>query len=267
MANLPIIIHDDINLSPDLLTFLATDTDAGSQYHVDNVRDLRPYTRWKALNGTTDKNLTGDWTGGLVSVDAWAVIGHNFASAGVTCGLDVFEGSWVDAGSGDIVPTNDNEIIVGILPATKTDNAFQLRMTGSPFTAAPEVGVVLWGMKLEFPRFLLTGFDPQGLRVEAEQSISQTGEVLGSTIKFKEHNIIASFNRITETWIANTFMPVWNTHLSLLKPFVFAWRPVNLESPTEDSRFVALQPGVQLNVPYDPKRQSLSLPMRGLVRP
>jgi hypothetical protein len=266
MPALPIIIHEAQGGNPAINAWAATDTDADSIYDVENLNDYRAYTRWKALNFTGDKFVTGDWTtvpGGTIVVDSIALIGHNFATAETDLSIEVFEGSWVDAGPGVFTATVDNEIIVKLVSPAKTDDSFRLKMANS--TATPELGVFLIGQKLEFPRYLQGGWDPEGQRVEADQPLSQAGEILGTSIKFKEHNLQAQFTRLTDTFIRDTYMPVWDSHLSLLKPFVFSWNPTGVT--LAESRYVALTPGAQLQVPYDPIRQALSLRMRGVVRP
>ena len=259
---LPIILNEMVTEDPGLVSFVATPgTDTDPIYAVDNVRDYRPYTRWKS-SSSADSYLSGDWTGTNVVVDAWAVIGHNFATAGTDISMQVFEGTWVDAGSGTINATSDDEIIVGILPASKTDNAFRLAMLNN--SVAPEVGVLLWGAKFEFPRYIQGNFDPQGQSIMAEQAISNSGEILGSTIRYREHNINAQFTRLVDTWVRNTFMPLWDSHLSQLKPFLWCWNPAAATLP--DSQYVSITPGAQLQVPFDPMRQALTLNMRGRLR-
>lgn len=262
---LPIIVWENQGANPDINAWTATDTDSGSQYHVDNLLDFRPYTRWKAAS-SGEKFISGDWStvpGGTVTVDCFALIGHNLKTVAADIYLEVFEGTWVDAGTGLINATADDEIIVGILPAAKTDDSFRLRLDNT--TAAAELGVFLLGQKLEFPRYLKGGWDPEGQRIEADQAISQAGEILGSVIRYREHILTPQWDRLTETWIRNTFLPIWTDHLSQLKPFVFSWDPSGTHAV--DARYVTITPPGSLQVPFDPVRQALSLPMRGLVRP
>ena len=262
---LPIMVWENQGANPDINAWAATDTDPGSQYHVDNLLDFRPFTRWKAAS-SGEKFITGDWTtvpGGNITVDCFAIIGHNLATVAADIYLEQYVGTWVDAGAGKINATADDEIILGLLPTPKTDDSFRLRLDAT--TAAAEIGVFLLGERLEFPRHLDGAWDPEGQRIEADQPVSKGGEKLGSTIRYLEHNLTPQWNRLTETWIRNTFMPIWRSHLAQLNGFVFAWDPSGAH--LADLRYMSLTPGTRLQVPYDQTRQSLSLPMRGIVRP
>lgn len=254
---LPIIIWQNLIATNTGLT--VTDTDSDPAYNIANIYDFRAYTRWKAASSGS-KTITIAW-GTSVTADCMAIVGHNLKTVDADIYVDYFNGSWI-ANFGPFTPSEDEAPIVCQM-TSRSYAGWRIRLDNC--TAAPQLGVVLFGQKFEFQRYLSEPYDPFGERVVAEQAISETGELLGSTVKYREHNISAQWGRLTEAWVRTSFLPVWESHLSLLKPFVWVWNPASTWE--QQAFFVALQPGAVLQTPYDPIRQSLSLQMRGVHRP
>jgi hypothetical protein len=254
---LPIIIWENRLSSTTSLT--PTDTDSDPAYNVANLYDFRPYTRWKAASSGS-KSISAAWAS-AVTVDSIAIVGHNLATVSADIYVDYVAAPWTQH-FGPFTPSEDEAPVV-IQFESQSKTGWRIRLDNC--TAAPSVGVILIGQKLEFQRYVSEPYDPFGERVVAEQAISETGELLGSTFKYREHNISAQWGRLTEAWVRATFLPVWENHLSRLRPFVWAWNPASTWE--QQAFYVALQPGAALQTPYDPIRQSLSLQMRGVHRP
>lgn len=237
-----------------------TATDTASGYDVLNLRDLRTYTFHKFLNATGTKYITID-CGSAKSADSLAIVGHNLYTVGATMQLQSSTtGAWA------------GEQVVRIAEFTRTsDKAFIKTFTSASarywrlrilnMTAAVQMAVVLLGSQLNFENWPAGQFDPNAEKIMAESNNSKTGNLLGSVISYHEREVSVTFNRITDTWFRNTFLPVWHTHLKLLKPFFWAW---DLTNNSGDVYFMVLPDDFNLSAAYNSTRRTLTLQMKGV---
>lgn len=252
----PVILYDNRLLDG---TPTATDTDADSTYSVLNLSDLRPYTWWKAAAAGT-KHITVD-CGSPKTADTLGIVGHNLLTAGATVSVESSStGAWVGeeierlAG---FVPVSDKAILK--LFTSATAQFWRIKIITA--TVVPQIAVLLLGDKLAFERFIKSGFDPQAEEIVGESATGKSGHPLGAVVRFVRRPIIPSWAKLTTSWVANTFRPAWDDHLSQLKPFFFAWDP---GEHVDEVYFVRIEDGFQLTIPYDPVRRSLDLKMIGV---
>jgi hypothetical protein len=127
---------------------------------------------------------------------------------------------------------------------------------------APMMAIMFLGQRLQFERY---AFNYSGVdeNIVAEAVKSETGNLLGSSIKFIEYNIGLSFRNLTNSWAENTFKPEWDDYLSQLKPFFFF--PDLTNSPTE-LYYVKIPDNFKLKMPYSSGglRRDLDLTFEGL---
>lgn len=259
-ARKPIFLWDNSLNNSARTSLTATDTDADAQYDVLNVADWRPYTRWKALNGTGTKYITWGFSK-QVPADTVAIVGHNAFSGSWTVKVQEDDGGFVDRTSA-LGATSDDQIIYGEFSTSGLDTDYRLEITTSG--AAPEIGLVIVGVRDEVERYLSGSWDPQQQRVEATGVDTKSGELLGSVFNFAELTLTAEWRHLTDTYIRDTFLPMWNQHVSQLKPFIFSWRPEGIY--IDDVIFARIPNQSGLSLPYDPLRRSLRLEMIGLRR-
>lgn len=257
MAMKPILMFDNQFGGSTLNFLIPSSTDADTAFDVNNITDYRPYTRWKSV-GSGQHLITAGWSS-AITANCIAIIGHNLQSASATTYVEYDGAPWKVASGGHSQITDEAVFFREFAPQFDTSWRLRFETAGDPL----ELGVVLLGLKVDIERFLLSPFDPEGQTAIAEQSTSMTGELLGSSVKYKQHNITARWSRLTSAGIA-TLRTAWLDHLSLMKPFIFSWEP---EFHLNESQYLALKPGSQFSIPYDPIRQSFTLQMRGLVRP
>lgn len=251
----PVILNDN---RFDDGTPTATDTDSDSQYDVLNIKDLRTYTHHK-FAGSGTKYYTID-CGSAKSADALAIISHNLKTANATVSVEYSSDNFsadVNVALSGFTPSDDK----AFLKLFTSQSARYWRIKIVTASIVVWLGVAIVGERFIFERYPVAPFDPQPEKIISKTSISNTGNLLGSVIQYIEIQIEVSFKHLTPSWAANTFRPIWDAHLSQLKPFFWAWE---LDNHSDEVYFGQITEGFHLKMPYDPVRRSLTLKMRGV---
>lgn len=236
----------------------ATSTAAG--YDVLNLRDLRPYTAWKATGNAT-QYITLPMTGAKAA-DCLALYKHNLGTAGATvsveCSNDPFFAVDVIVALAGFIPINDKSIIKTFTQISKEN--WRLKLTG--MSASPQIAILCIGNKLQFERFVAgPEFDPNEEEIKGRSVKDDDGQILGADIDHIKVTISPSWKYLTPAWVKDTFRPSWDDHISRLKPFFFAWDPGD---HPDEVHFVRVSDGQKLRMPYDPVRRSLNLDLHGV---
>jgi hypothetical protein len=209
----PLILADNRFLNG---TPTATDTAAG--YDVLYIRDYKTFTSWKG-GSTGTKYITVD-CGTAKSANCIAFARHNFGTGGAQISVE----------SSD----NGSDWTERIEPFTLVDDKAALRTfvsasarywrvkINSP-TIAPQVAVLLVGVRIEFPYPPDAPFSPDKEGIEVDTNLSRTGQFLGSDVRFKPYSIRARWGNLSRTWVESYFLPFWDNHASNLTPFFWAW--------------------------------------------
>lgn len=248
----PIILAE--NILEEAVTLEATNTDA--DFDVAHIIDRRPYTFWKAeAEGTL--YITASLPE-AVAANCIGIIGHNFgtAEAEITLQHSANGTDWADA-LAMFEPLTDKALLKTFTLATK--QYWRLKIVTS--AVIPELAVLFIGSKLEFPRYVLGEFDPGPETLHADSARSKAGHLLGANVRYISHEISVSFQNLTDTFIRNTFKPVWDEYISQLKPFFWAW---NSEGFGDDIFYVSIPDNFGLSVPYNPVRRNMSLQFVGM---
>jgi hypothetical protein len=210
MAN-PYFLYDN-RLADAAITASTT----ASDYAADNVSDWRPYTWWKptALPAT----LTVD-CGSARAADYALIYGHDLFSRG--CTVEV-RGSTDNFAASDVLvatltPTDDDPILATFNSASY--RYWRLKIAGS---AAPVLAIAAVGARLTAPTGLPQGFDPVGRMVEGQANRNDNGQPLGKVVEYEMWKQSISLQRVTWSWLRDTWLPAWRAHLRST-PFVFAW--------------------------------------------
>lgn len=254
----PIILAENIF---ELGTPTATDTNADTDYNVLHIKDRRTYTFWKAASAGT-KYLTVD-CGYNVTADALGIMAHNLYTCGATisveCSSDNFIADTTVALAGFTV-TTDRAILKTFTQQTK--RYWRIKIVTASIAAYLAVAFI--GDRVTFPRTYLksNSFDPRPQKVMTESARSKTGNILGSTILYTSRTIKLALNFVTAAWIDSDFTPLWDTYLSQLKPFFYAWEIT--EHPTEID-YVKIPDEFELSMPYDTAgRRTINLTFEGI---
>lgn len=187
-----------------------------SGFAAASVTDWRPYTWYKP--NTLPATLTVDCASAKAA-DYLLVYGHNLYTKG--CTVEV-RGSTDNFAASDVLvasktPTSDAPFLV--LFNSVAYRYWRLRITGA---AAPSLAIVSIGARLVLPTYLPQGFDPRARKVEGQNNTNENGQPLGQVIQFESWKQRIRLERVTWSWLRNTWEPAWNAHLRS-KPFGFAW--------------------------------------------
>lgn len=247
----PILLYDNR-----FLDGAVTATDTALDYNANNIKDLRTYTFWKAASAGT-KYITVDCATSK-SADSLGIIGHNFKTANATVSIESSTDNitWTQRLAG-FIPSSDT----AFMKTFTSVSARYWRIKIVTASVAPQLAVALLGAKLTFERYLQGPFDPTPEKIEGDSQRSKTGNLLGSVVYYQSRKISADFKHLTPNWVRDTFKPAWDSYLSQLKPFFFAWDPDN---HPDEVFFVKLPENFELRMPYDGPRRSLRLDFEGV---
>lgn len=208
---LPRIYYD--NRLADALP-VASSTASG--FSVANLLDWRPYTWWKpaALPAT----ITVD-CGSAKAADYALIYGHDLFTQG--CTVEV-RGSTDNFAASDVLvatatPSSNDPVLLSFNAASY--RYWRLRITGS---AAPALAIAAVGSALQLPVGLAQGFDPVGRDIQGQSNSNEDGQPLGRVIKFERWSQRINLQRVSWSWLRDTFEPAWRAHLRS-SPFAFGW--------------------------------------------
>jgi hypothetical protein len=212
----PKILHDN---RLDDGTPAASSTASGN-FDVLNLRDFRPYTKFKPAS--LPATITVD-CGSAKAVDYWAVYGHDLYTGGCTIELrgstDNFSASDVLV---DTLTPASNDPFVRLI-ASVSYRYWRLRITG---TTAPTLALAALGVAFDIPAYLASGFDPIGRTIKGQANRSEMGHPLGRTVKYEEWSETLKFELVTWAWVRSSWLAAWRAHVRD-DPFLFVWDPMS----------------------------------------
>lgn len=261
----PIILFDNILTEG---TLNATSTDSDTSYDVDNLKDYRSYTKWKAAD-TADQYITWamgasspvrsqtGWyiklqnnallrgvTGGVDTADAIGIYNHNLGTVGATVEVQYQDaGVWTTLLT--LTPSDDDPILSTFTSSTSGD--WRIKISG--MSAAPEIGVIFLGAHLLFPWPPEAPVVPEEEGINVSTEYSGAGHLLGSVLAYNPITINQRWTDLTRSWYSTSFLPFWDNHAKLIYPFFYAW---DLDNRPDDIFYVSLDPGMV-------RRESLEL--------
>jgi len=193
------------------------------------------------------------------AADSVGIIGHNFATAAATVSIESSNdnATWTERLAGFTVATDK-----ALLKTFTAKEARYWRLKIITAAIAPRMAVLMIGTRLDFERYAFNYEGPEE-KIAAESLRSETGNLLGSCLKYIGYTINLSFKNLTAAWCDVTFKPLWDSWLSQLKPFFFA--PDITNHPTE-VYFVKIPDNATLKMPYASGgvRRDLDLTFEGL---
>jgi len=225
----PLILFDNRLLDG---TLTASTTAAG--FNVHNVRDLRPYTWWRAANTNACVILVD--CGRARPASCLGVTGHNFHSAGASIlvqhSMDNATWTWAFP---EFVPSSNR----ALLRSFPESSARFWRLHIAATTVAPQAAVIMIGREMRFPRHVSGRgtFSPRTDAPQKKSAVSKRGHLLGATVDYTEITADATFSNISEAWVTSTFEPFWDTHGGLGRPFFWVWNTTLLPASVLFARF------------------------------
>ncbi len=238
MGLLPVFASDSL-LDRNALTISPA---AASGFPKERLFDDRTFVSFKfSATGTLDIK-TDAGVGNTEDVDYFGLIEHDLFTQGSTI---VFASSPDDAVYTTIftVVPADNLVIFRVFTKV-TERFFRLRITGS--TAAPSIGELQWGTRVEAPfhRDPSRGFDPLEEGINNGFERSQTGNIVGSVHRHVTRRADLRFRNLPFTFIngitIGLFREFYDNRASLGFPFFFSWNPDDPGSFEKDTFWAVL---------------------------
>lgn len=216
----PCILADN-RLADGLLT--ASSTALG--FDVLNILDRRPYTFWQAAS-TAAQTVTVD-CGSAKPADAIGIMGHNLASAALTVQSSADGAAWTTRLT--LTPADNGAAMVALAGTANPDtgrltspvSARYWRLQIPARTEAAFIGSLMIGQTLRFLRFPTGGFTPVADSLEAVETDSKSGHLLGVDVRYQVAKVTATFSYPGDTWTRVAFWDFYQANLR--SPFFYAW--------------------------------------------
>ena len=209
------------------VTATATSTESTGDYDVDYVANSLEGKSWQAEDSgmASTQTLVWDGNGSTFDADYFAVIGHNFNTAGVTIALEYSAtGSWGGEETDAFTPYAPTDDLVQFkeFSAPGVKEFWRLKIT-SATGDAPYAAVIKFGLKTELD-YASTEFDPHQQRHMTNVNISQGGFVTGIHQRYIERKLSLSFTHADSTLYGK--VKSWIDD-NALKNFFVAWETAN----------------------------------------
>lgn len=256
----PVILFDNIMTEG---AMSATSTDSNEAYDVDNLKDYRPYTKWKASGSGTQyisvtdlqegsvspvRSQTGWYiklqndallrqvSSGVDTADAVGILNHNLGTIGATIKVQYkLSGVWTTILT--LNPSDDDPILAIFTSKSSEDWRIEL----SSMSALPEIGIIFLGVHLLFPWPPEAPVIPEEEGIKASTEYSGAGNLLGTVLAHNPRNINPRWTNLTRTWYTTFFLPFWDNHGKLIFPFFYAW---DLTNRPDDIFYVSIDPAM-----------------------
>jgi len=219
-------------------TLTATSTASG--YDKENLKDRRPWTKWKATS-TVTQNIDVD-IGSSTTIDTFGFSGHNFGDVRPSVAYFYWDGfAWVSMG-GYSTPVTNNTYIVKF----NSQTAVKFRVQFLAPTAAVEVGIIFIGAATTMPEPVSAPFSWKTESIVANGAINKSGELLGADVRHNPININPIWKNILKSFYDSDFKDLWDTYLKTLKPFFFAW---DYDNYPDDILYLRMDPAGSFALP------------------
>lgn len=198
--------------------------------------------------------------------DRWAMVNHNFWDANATVSLEssvadteVIGATWVERVAG-FTPDNNKAIWKSFSAIGTAQRAWRIKIVTANLAAY--LGMIFLGEALEFPRYMMGEWDPQTYNIRGSTGTSEGGNWLGVVRKPLIGENTLQLVNLTDSFVRDTFGPVFDNHIRDLKPWVFAWDETNHD---EDVYLMSLRDGAQKSFPYNKSTRSITLEVAQVV--
>ncbi len=195
-----------------------------AQTQTEILADMTAETGWLKTNSEVDEILISH---AATTADYFAIYGHDFAGSGSSVVLQYSDddSAWTDAFH-PIFPATSAPICK--LFSRSAHKYWRIFVTG---VGEQQIGVAMFGQRLNMQRGLGTGFEPMALGSENEpiNSESSNGDFIGRSLKKRPMKAILSFSNLTPSWIRTN----WQGLLNDLETRPFFVLPAPADFPDE----------------------------------
>ena len=213
------IVHKGVSFAPTVITPSAEITNyPGAAANIGDTVD-----RWRPVaSGATTATL--DYTlAAPAEADCFAIAAHNLGTIGGTITFEHDsngDATWTVIGS--LSPTDDSPILFFFDPITS--DKWRISVSGT----VPEIGVFRIAKALQMEQPFYSGFTPASMnrQVQVIGNISQSGELVGRTIKRSVLSASYQWQHLTYPWVrTNLDGPTGLMQSIEIDPLFVAWRP------------------------------------------
>ena len=221
MSN-PDILFDNILEETTLLSASTVDA-SDTSFNVLHVIDKRPYTFWQSGTSTGVKFITIDTQNTTASADALGIVGHNLSEAGASIAVQHSSDDFIAITTVATATPVNHFAFETTFPSTI--NRFWRIAINQPTTVKVKIGVAVLGDRLQFTRQQGKNINPDTHQVVSDGQDSKVLHPLGVNYRGSRRNPTISLTGVPATFIADTFLPFWSSHMKRSEPFFWRWNP------------------------------------------
>lgn len=232
-------------------TVTATSEAAG--FPKENAYDRRSFTPWKPT-GTAAQELAWDaGLGNAYAADYVGLFSHDLGTQGARLRYQSADDAAFTVNLAthvDVNPVADDLILFRSFTAGTARRYHRFYVTGH--AAAFSIAVAAFGRKVEFPYSpQWQGFDPLGEAIIGERQTSETGNHLGSAVKYVQRVVPVDFRFLPrDSFVYQTAAGGlkwwWDNHAIKLEPFFWGWNAGNPGSYEKHTLWATLRSNAAL---------------------
>jgi len=264
--NKPRLYYDNIGSRRDaaeayIATVTAATTMTPGDYHAENVRDWRRFTRVRASNLTSPWWIKYDFLT-AVSCTGSVLSGHNFGNDGLGAQIQwsTDDAAWNDIGAGAVF-TGNGLWLQNF--AAQSARYWRINVTGA-MVEEPQVGIFFVGNYLELPHFLQANFNPLPMTARGQALQSVEGQILGVSVDYQKLRYNIVMDQVADSYVESTAVPGWQDFKDQCfirrNPFFFAYDD---NSHPHQAALVMIPPGQLYEVPYFKSLRQIRIKMDG----
>lgn len=226
-------------------TITASSTESG--FSVNDIKDFKPYSVWKAGSLTSPQTLDMDRGAPGEAADYVAFVNHNLHNLGTTVEIRADTFTPPTTVRATITPSN------GSVTYQAFTNPGALRYwrvaiidSAPPFASAPYIGELWLGLKTELPEFLAPDFDPFFDDVEVSGERSDGGNYLAAILRGHSHRGTIQFGAAgaVRASFTSDLSPFIDQHANRGYPWIFIVDPDDSDFSTP--RYIKKQDGTRV---------------------
>lgn len=195
---------------------------------VDNCVDGKPYTQWGG-SGATAYDIVVDLGAATANWSAPDCIGfcaHNLSACNATVSviLSADGVNWSTAVGSTYTPTSTGVTLFKFTQSTVAYQYVGVRIACDA-TCNPVIGELMVGEALDFPKPPQIGTSPKSVGIEAVSNNSQTGILLGNSVRYHPVEMAYTWTYIPTSFLWNStggyqgYGEFWMQHGRYLSPF------------------------------------------------
>lgn len=236
-----------------------TITSEASGYPKENLVSRLPWKKWKG-SSSADQTIALELTSGAPATGI-AIYQHNLGTIGASVAVQ-YQGVDTDWYNLDSFSPTDDDIIFRAFDHAGDRTDYRILLTS--MSAAPEIGILIFGEYVEFPQAPDVPFVPARRTIQSAGEESNNGWMIGVDVSLYPVTCEAKFRNLTRAWVNGTFLPLYEDYLQKMIPVFYA---PDLENLINDIYYVTYNPeqGYSVSLSVLPYVEELMISFRGVI--